>query len=122
MKNEPETYEELIIKKRCIDITKYYEVTEEELEKIYQFLKENPGGEISGNTQSLNLINEGNTIPIDTIVAKCLSNTIDGIKVSNKNFTIIPHYNPSRGGYSSGGSSSNNNNNKNNNNNNNNTR
>ena len=36
MNKEPETYEELIRKKRCIDLTKYYQLTAEipEIEKI----------------------------------------------------------------------------------------
>ena len=41
MKEEAKTYEELIRKKRCIDITKYYELDENDLETIYNFLKEN---------------------------------------------------------------------------------
>ena len=39
MKKEPETYEELIRQKRCIDLTKYYQLTESELEQIYNFLE-----------------------------------------------------------------------------------
>ena len=31
MNFEPQTYEELIRMKRCVELTKYYEVTEEEL-------------------------------------------------------------------------------------------
>ena len=34
MKKEPETYEELIRQKRCVDLTKYYSLTEEQLEEI----------------------------------------------------------------------------------------
>ena len=39
MNKEPETYEELIRQKRCIDLTRHYNLTEEDLEKIYEFLK-----------------------------------------------------------------------------------
>ena len=42
MKQEPETYEELIRTKRCIDLTKYYELSKEELDEIYIFLTEIP--------------------------------------------------------------------------------
>ena len=42
MNKEPETYEELIRKKRCIDLTKYYELSEDDLEQIYHFLETNP--------------------------------------------------------------------------------
>ena len=41
MKKEPETYEELIRMKRCIELTKYYELSEKELEQIYDFLENN---------------------------------------------------------------------------------
>ena len=34
MNFEPQTYEELIRMKRCVELTKYYEVTEEELWEI----------------------------------------------------------------------------------------
>ena len=44
MKKEPETYEEIIRQKRCIDLAKYYDLTEEQLEQIYDFLKNNPKG------------------------------------------------------------------------------
>lgn len=43
MKFEPQTYEELIRMKRCVELTKYYEVTEEELWEIYHFLEQEPG-------------------------------------------------------------------------------
>ena len=34
MNKEPETYEELIRKKRCIDLTKFYELSENDLDQI----------------------------------------------------------------------------------------
>ena len=42
MNTEPQTYEELIRKKRCIEITKYYAITNEELDQLYTFLATNP--------------------------------------------------------------------------------
>ena len=42
MNFDPQTYEELIRMKRCVELTKYYELTEEELEEIYRFLEQNP--------------------------------------------------------------------------------
>ena len=42
MNFEPQTYEELIRMKRCVELTKYYEVTEEELWEIYHFLEQEP--------------------------------------------------------------------------------
>ena len=118
MKEEAKTYEELIRKKRCIDITKYYELDENDLETIYNFLKENKEAVIRGGIENLVLTCKGKENQI--IVSRKKTSTIDGVTVSNNLFKIIPHYTPSSGGsYSSGGSSSNNNNNNNNNKNNN---
>ena len=41
MNKEPETYEELIRQKRCIELTKYYSLSKEDLEGIYDFLTKN---------------------------------------------------------------------------------
>ena len=38
MNREPETYDELILQKKCIELTKYYNLTMEQLEEIYEFL------------------------------------------------------------------------------------
>ena len=34
MNREPETYDELILQKKCIELTKYYNLTMEQLEEI----------------------------------------------------------------------------------------
>ncbi|MFQ8980565.1 MAG: hypothetical protein ACLR6I_08450 [Waltera sp.] len=44
MNFEPQTYEELIRMKRCVELTKYYEVTEEELWEISSFPGAGAGG------------------------------------------------------------------------------
>ena len=56
MNFEPQTYEELIRMKRCVELTKYYEVTEEELWEIYHFLEQEPEAFIKGGRQNLSLI------------------------------------------------------------------
>lgn len=119
MNKEPETYEELIRKKRCIDLTKYYELSQTELEQIYDFLTNNQDGNVKGGTNSISLIVGSDTAHATTITAKCINSFIDGIVMSNTLFRIIPHYDPSSSSsdWHSGGSSSNNNNNNNNNNN-----
>ena len=116
MNKEPETYEELIRYKRCVDLTSYYELSQEELEKIYNFLGMHSDAIIIGNDHSLILkvANDKNVFP-EIINTRCFNPTIDGVKLSNDRFTIIPHYEPSSSGGYSGGSSSNNNNNNNNN-------
>lgn len=55
MNFEPQTYEELIRMKRCVELTKYYEVTEEELWEIYHFLEQEPEAFIKGGRQNLSL-------------------------------------------------------------------
>ena len=123
MNKEPETYEELIRQKRCYDLTKHYKITEQGLEQIYEFLKNNPKGKVAGDKTKICLSNGLKVITV--ITAMCFDSSIDGIVMTNDSFRIIPHYVPSSS-YSSwgssGGFSSNNNNNKNNNNNNNNNR
>lgn len=116
MNIEPETYEELIRMKRCIELTKYYELSDQELEKIYVFLSENKDGQIKGGTVNISLMIE-NQAPSAVIPVKRLTLSIDGVLLTNKVLIVYPHHNPSSGGGSgSGGSSSNNNNNNNNNN------
>ena len=111
MNEEVKSYEGLIRKKRCIELTKYYELGNKELDQIYEFLKTKKDGVITGGLENLILSNKGEENII--IACKKISYTIDGIVISNKVFKLIPHYTPSSGGYS-GGSSSNNNNNNNN--------
>lgn len=117
MNKEPETYEELIRKKRCIDLTKYYELSQQDLEKIYDFLEKNSNGEVRCGEQNISLIIGNNLSDATTIITKLVSSNIDGLVMSNTKFNIIPHYTPSSNDRYGGGSSSNNNNNNNNNNN-----
>ena len=121
MKQEPETYEELIRTKRCIDLTKYYELSKEELDEIYIFLTENPQGGVIGGKSSLCLsIPDDNSQIKKVINAKCIDPSIDGVEMSNEYLGLIPHYVPGSSSSPSDGRSSNNNNNNNNNSNNNN--
>ena len=116
MIKEPETYEELIRKKRCIDLTKYYELSENELDQIYDFLTTNKNGTVRCGNGNIALVVGNNIEEATVIVARCISTAIDGIVMSNSLFNVIPHYTSSSDYSSSGGSSSNNNNNNNNNN------
>ena len=77
MNKEPETYEELIRKKRCIDLTKYYELSQQDLDKIYTFLENNPDGQVRAGTQNISLIKGNDTANATVIVAKCISAAID---------------------------------------------
>lgn len=125
MNSEPETYEELIRKKRCIDLSKYYELSYDEFDQIYDFLCNTKNALVKASKSTIILTSKDKITPI-IIQTKCLNDNIDGIIMSDKLFRIIPHYDPperssyhssySRGlfGGSSGGTSSNNNNNNNN--------
>lgn len=117
MNKEPETYEELIRKKRCIDLTNYYELSLSDLDQIYTFLEKNPNGIVRGGSQNLLLMLSENDTNFITIQSKCIDSKIDGIILSNNLFKVFNHYTSSSSSGSSGGSSSNNNNNNNNNNN-----
>ena len=124
MNKEPETYEELIRMKRCIELTKYYELSEKELEQIYDFLENNKDGEVICKKNSISLVLKNNLSEATVISSRCISSSIDGIIMSNTVFNVIPHYTPSSTSHYGGGSSSssshtNTNNNNNNNNNNN---
>ena len=122
MNKEPETYEELIRYKKCVDLTRYYHLTESNLQQIYDFLEANPDGEITGNKYTI-VLKSSNKVESTIIKSLLFAKDVDAIRVTNKNFIIVPHYEPAKGskysggGFSSGGSSSNNNNNNNNNNN-----
>ena len=115
MNKEPESYEELIRYKTCINLVKYYELSKEELDRIYNYLSTYPDAVIIGNENSLALKNSNIELPPVIINAKCINKNIDGIKLSNDEFNIIPHYVESYSGSDFVGSSSNNNNNNNNN-------
>lgn len=115
MNRQPETYEELIRYKRCVDLTRYYQLTQEELDKIYDYLTTYPKAVIVGNMNSLTLnVDDQPEIQPEIINAKCIDSSIDGVRISNDVFTINQHYVPSSSGGYHGGSSSNNNNNNNN--------
>ena len=72
MNFEPQTYEELIRMKRCVELTKYYELTEEELEEIYRFLEQNPEASVKGGRQNLALIRGQDTRNAQVIIANCI--------------------------------------------------
>lgn len=117
MNNEPVSYEELIRKKRCIEMTKYYYLTQDDLNTIYDFLSNNRNGEVIGGKGIISFVINKKTQSV--LPAKQQSLLIDGVILTNSKFSVIRHYDSSSGysSSSSGGGSSNNNNNNNNNNN-----
>ena len=94
MNFEPQTYEELIRMKRCVELTKYYEVTEEELWEIYHFLEQEPEAFIKGGRQNLSLIIGQNTAKTQKVImANCTDSSIDGILLSrNSKCSPITHH------------------------------
>ena len=90
MNFEPQTYEELIRMKRCVELTKYYEVTEEELWEIYHFLEQEPEAFIKGGRQNLSLLIGQNTAKTQKVImANCTDRSIDGILSVSSLHTIL---------------------------------
>ena len=115
---EPETYEELIRYKHCVDLAKYYELSEDNLKLVYDFLTLYKDGEVSGGTDTITLTL--NNEVKEVIKTNLIDNSIAGLSMNNIYFsTILPYVSNSYSGTSGGfgGGSSNNNNNNNNNNN-----
>ena len=125
MNKEPETYDELILQRRCVELTKYYELSKEEVEKIYEWVKGN--GTLKGGATGVSLY-KGDILKDTILTRKTVS--IDGLLLTKESLKVYPHHieqihysgGGSRRSSYSGGSSNNNNNNHNNNNNNNNNR
>ncbi len=110
----PETYNEYIRQKNVSSLLYNFELSEEDIEKINDFLAKDSNNKIVTNTSQISFY-EGSQIK-ETITRKALNNSFDAINLNSKMIYITPHYTPSSYSYS-GGSSSNNNNNNNNNNN-----
>ncbi|MBR1413250.1 MAG: hypothetical protein IJ574_01085, partial [Bacilli bacterium] len=111
LKDKAKTYNEIVRKKRIYDMTKYFVLSAEQLEELYDFLCQDDKNSISTTTTMINL-KQGVKV-IKSIPANAKTTSFDGITVSNTQFIVIPHYVPSSysGGSSSGFSSNNNNNN-----------
>lgn len=56
MRLVPETYEELVTMKRCVELTKYYELSEEEVGIIYDFLLNNQDANVKCGKVNISLI------------------------------------------------------------------
>ena len=83
MNKEPETYEELIRKKRCIELLKYYELTNADLNKIYEFLSTYKNGVIVGNRYSFTLkVNYNKEIEPELMSVVCFNSSIDGMEIA----------------------------------------
>ena len=77
MIKNPETYEELIRFKKCVDLTKYYELSQDERDKIFNFLSSYPGANIVGNKTGLVLEEIDQSVPKEIINANCIDKSID---------------------------------------------
>ena len=86
----PKTYNEVIRKKRCYDLAKYYIISDELLVEIYNFLSSGNDCRISA-TRNLIALYRGKNMEKSIPVTPKLS-SFDGINLSNSDFIIIPHY------------------------------
>lgn len=114
---KPKTHKELIRFKKCLDLTRYYELSQDEVDRIYDYLSSNPGANIIGNKTGLVLKRGDQSASWEIINANCIDDNIDWVKLSNDLFSLVPHYVPSRSpsfrGASWIGRTNNNNNNNN---------
>ena len=124
LKKNPETYNEIVHYKKMMDLVKYYQLSEEVLNEISDFILADSKNSVECSETRMYL-KQGNNV-YKTFNITLLDKTIDGLILSLSSLVIIPHYSysSSRSGSSSsssssGGGSSNNNNYNNYNNNNN---
>ena len=123
LKKNPETYNEIVHYKKMMDLVKYYQLSEEVLNEISDFILADSNNSVVCRGSRMDL-KSGTTVH-KTFNVVSIDGSIDGLTLSLASLVVIPHYvrtsgRGSSGGYSGGGSSNNNNNKNNNNNNNNN--
>ena len=112
---KPKTYNEIVRLKKCYTLANYYSnITENMFNEIYDFLAESEDNSIVANQNILSFVDgTGKVVKTFSIVPK--NTSFDRIDISDRGFSVTPHYDPSSSS-SWGGSSGNNNNNNNNNN------
>ena len=115
IKKNPETYREMKALNNILQISKYYNTSDEVLNEAYDFIMKSPDNSISCSKNRIKFVESSNSNIIKEYITDPVT-AIDGLNITSTLLTIIPHYNPSSYSYG-GGSSSNNNNNNNNNNN-----
>lgn len=115
LKRNPETYNELILSRNILSISRHYQVSQEFIDEAYDFLITNQNGAIVGGRDKI--IFKDDKGAIQKIFSANLLNPqlVDSLTITKSGINIVSHYSSSSGS-SSGGSSSNNNNNNNNNN------
>ena len=84
MRKEARTYEELLRQRNCLKITKYYNIKEEQLQEIYEFLTVNKSGIVRGYKNEIELILEAGVSK--TINATCIDFSINSFRLSNNGF------------------------------------
>ena len=82
----PKTYNEVIRKKRCYDLAKYYIISDEILVEIYNFLSSGDDCRMSA-TRNLIALYRGKNMEKSIPVTPKLS-SFDGINLSNSDFVI----------------------------------
>ena len=112
---KPKTYNEIVRLKKCYTLANYYSnITENMFNEIYDFLAESENNLIVANQNILSFVDgTGKVVKTFSIVSK--NTSFDRIDISDKGFSITPHYDSSSSSW--GGTSGNKNNNNNNNNN-----
>lgn len=110
---KPETYTELVRWFNCQQLKKYYDISDDELEKIYFLVSK--GWNVNGTRDVLYLVDSSGNLPSINMSVVCTKSSIEGVSITGGTSFRVSYPASHYSSYS-GGSSSNNNNNNNNNN------
>ena len=112
IEKKPKTYNEIIRLKKCYTLANYYsDITENMFNEIYDFLAESEANTIVANQNILSLVDGAGKV-VKAFSVSATTKSFDRMEISNRGFSVTPHYDSSSSSW--GGSSGNNNNNNNN--------
>ena len=86
MKN-PETYSELVKWFNCQKLKTYYDISDENLEKIYYLLKK--GMQVKGDKETLTIYDPSGKIKEVKIKINAFNTNIEGVKIDTNLFRVI---------------------------------
>ena len=108
IEKKPKTYNEIIRLKKCYTLANYYsDITENMFNEIYDFLAESEANTIVANQNILSLVDGAGKV-VKAFSVSATTKSFDRMEISNRGFSVTPHYDSSSSSW--GGSSGNNNN------------
>jgi hypothetical protein len=121
--DKAKTFKELKTKRAVYNLAKYYYLTDEQLNHIYEFLVSTPNSFMLATKTAIKLYKSQNSlvesIGVSSKVSQYNGISFDGYRIDETGDHVVSHYistSTRSGGYSSSSGSSTNNNNNNNNN------